>query len=104
MADARKRLVDAGVDRKDVYVGDRAVAGLGKNYMTEASRLEGIATYTLHLRRCVRTTYRTGPGRGGVRYNGKRVPLNLPMVAILNVAESGVAAVAISRGGGYARK
>ena len=33
-------------------MGDRAVAGLGKNYMTEASRLEGIETYTLHLRRC----------------------------------------------------
>lgn len=51
MADARARLVAAGVERKSIYVGDRAVAGLGKNYMTEASRLEGIATYTLHLRR-----------------------------------------------------
>ncbi|CAM9609889.1 unnamed protein product [Laminaria digitata] len=51
MADARARLVAAGVNKKEVYVGDRAVAGLGKNYMTEASRLEGIETYTLHLRR-----------------------------------------------------
>lgn len=53
MAGARERLVAAGVSKKEVYVGDRAVAGLGKNYMTEASRLEGIETYTLHLRRWV---------------------------------------------------
>lgn len=53
IADARARLVAAGVDKKEIYVGDRGVAGLGKNYMTEASRLEGIATYTLHLRRWV---------------------------------------------------
>lgn len=52
MVDARARLVAAGENKKEVYVGDRAVAGLGKNYMTEASRLEGIETYTLHLRRC----------------------------------------------------
>lgn len=51
MVDARARLVAAGVGKKEIYVGDRAVAGLGKNYMTEASRLEGIDTYTLHLRR-----------------------------------------------------
>ena len=51
MVDARARLVAAGAAKKEIYVGDRAVAGLGKNYMTEASRLEGIATYTLHLRR-----------------------------------------------------
>ncbi|CAN0072560.1 unnamed protein product [Ectocarpus sp. 12 AP-2014] len=51
MADARARLVAAGLNKREIYVGDRGVAGLGKNYMTEASRLEGIATYTLHLRR-----------------------------------------------------
>ncbi|CAM9416364.1 unnamed protein product [Scytosiphon promiscuus] len=51
IVDARARLIAAGVNKKEVYVGDRGVAGLGKNYMTEASRLEGIATYTLHLRR-----------------------------------------------------
>ncbi|CAB1104763.1 unnamed protein product [Ectocarpus sp. CCAP 1310/34] len=51
MADARARLVAAGLNKTEIYVGDRGVAGLGKNYMTEASRLEGIATYTLHLRR-----------------------------------------------------
>ena len=51
MADARARLVAAGVSKKEVYVGDRAIAGLGKNYMTEASRLEGIESYTVHLRR-----------------------------------------------------
>lgn len=51
MADARARLIAAGADGKEIYIGDRGVAGLGKNYMTEASRLEGIATYTLHLRR-----------------------------------------------------
>ncbi|CAN0134274.1 unnamed protein product [Ascophyllum nodosum] len=66
MADARARLVAAGggkeeiyvgdhdvedVGKKEIYVGDRDVAGLGKNFMTEGSRREGIAAYTLHLRR-----------------------------------------------------
>lgn len=60
IADARARLVAAGAQMQDIYVGDRAVSGLGKNYMTEASRLEGIATYTLHLRRYDRTA---GPFR-----------------------------------------
>ena len=68
MADARARLVAAGggkeeiyvgdhdvedVGKKEIYVGDRDVAGLGKNFMTEGSRREGIAAYTLHLRRWV---------------------------------------------------
>ncbi|CAM9705930.1 unnamed protein product [Discosporangium mesarthrocarpum] len=74
IADARRRLVAAGVASEQrhlppppeeeggsgaglgggvpvVYVGDRAVPGLGKNYMTEDSRREGVEVYTLHLRR-----------------------------------------------------
>lgn len=52
MADARARLVAAGVaDKRAVYIGDRAIPGLGKNYMTEQSRIDGIAAYTLHLHR-----------------------------------------------------
>lgn len=52
MADARARLVAAAACKtKEIYVGDRDIMGLGKNYMTEASRIEGIAAYTLHLRR-----------------------------------------------------
>lgn len=54
MADARARLIVAGnKEKKEYYVGDRAIPGLGKNYMTEKSRTDGIATYTLHLHRYV---------------------------------------------------
>lgn len=51
VAGARARLVAAASAKKDIYLGDRDIAGLGKNYMTEAARLTGVASYTLHLRR-----------------------------------------------------
>jgi len=38
-----------GVNGKDYYTGDRDLPGLGKNFMTERSRLEAIETYTFHI-------------------------------------------------------
>jgi hypothetical protein len=34
-----------------VYIGDSAIAGLGKNFMTERSRVAGIEAYSLHIQR-----------------------------------------------------
>lgn len=52
VAAARSRLVAAAsLGPKQIYVGDGDMAGLGKNYMTEAARLAGIDVYKLHLRR-----------------------------------------------------
>ncbi len=51
MLDARRRLqavVEHG-EGKDVYVADD-MEGLGKNFMTEYSRLEGIEAYTFYVR------------------------------------------------------
>jgi hypothetical protein len=47
MIEARGRLESAS--GKDVYT-DRDVQGLGKNYMTESSRLKGIDAYSFYLR------------------------------------------------------
>jgi len=47
MLDARSRLQAAG--GKDVYV-EADVAGLGKNFMVEKSRLAGIEAYTFYIR------------------------------------------------------
>jgi hypothetical protein len=47
MADAKERL--QSTDGKDVYT-EKNIKGLGKNYMLEASRLQGIGVYTFYLK------------------------------------------------------
>ncbi len=56
MISARKRLREAKPsfilpNGSAIYIGDTAISGSGKNFVTEADRKKGIATYTLHIRR-----------------------------------------------------
>jgi len=50
MLDARKRLMIGDGQKAKIYVGDKPIRGLAKNYMTEDARHAGIEAYTFYIR------------------------------------------------------
>ncbi len=50
MIDARRRLDVKPDQKKDYYIGDKVIKGLGKNYLSDKNRLAGLETYTFYIR------------------------------------------------------